>query len=170
MKILVVSDTHRKLRNLKDLLKRYEDLDLVIHLGDHIEDAHNVAKTTEVPFAAVAGNMDSAGSLNEVVETPGGKIFLAHGHQYGVRYNLSNLMYAAEEVGAKVALLGHTHVMYLEKTDDMLIMNPGSLEESRGMEPNSYGIINISEGSISCRVMTFAKDKILGTARLNIDE
>ena len=34
MKILVVSDTHRKLENLKVILEREQPMDLLIHLGD----------------------------------------------------------------------------------------------------------------------------------------
>ncbi len=34
MKILIVSDTHGKHKNLKEILSRVKDIDLMIHLGD----------------------------------------------------------------------------------------------------------------------------------------
>ena len=43
MKILVVSDTHRKLENLKVILEREQPIDLLIHLGDSEVDANSNA-------------------------------------------------------------------------------------------------------------------------------
>ena len=44
MKILVVSDTHRKLENLKVILEREQPMDLLIHLGDAEGDEDSIAE------------------------------------------------------------------------------------------------------------------------------
>ena len=37
------------------------------------------------------------------------KIFFTHGHKWGVKYSTDRLFYKAKEIGAQIALFGHTH-------------------------------------------------------------
>ena len=50
MKILVVSDTHRKLENLKVILEREQPMDLLIHLGDAEGDEDSIAEMAGSPI------------------------------------------------------------------------------------------------------------------------
>lgn len=58
MKILVVSDTHRKLENLKVILEREQPMDLLIHLGDAEGDEDSIAEMAGCRLEIVAGNND----------------------------------------------------------------------------------------------------------------
>lgn len=163
LKILVVSDTHGRLTKMEDLVKSYKDLDLIVHLGDHFKDARAVAGLTQTPIIAVHGNCDGWGLSQDrdykVVETPGGRILLTHGHGYDVKRGVDRLLYKAEEEGAKAVLFGHTHQSYLEEIDGIFLMNPGSLEEPRGMEPGSYGLVRADKDGISGSILYYKKKK-----------
>ena len=54
MKILVVSDTHRKLENLKVILEREQPMDLLIHLGDAEGDEDSIAEMAGCRLEIVA--------------------------------------------------------------------------------------------------------------------
>lgn len=63
MKILVVSDTHRKLENLKVILEREQPMDLLIHLGDAEGDEDSIAEMAGCRLEIVAGNNDFFSNL-----------------------------------------------------------------------------------------------------------
>ena len=63
MKVLVVSDTHRKHENLIKVLKRVEPVDLMIHLGDAEGGEDVIAGMADCPVEIVAGNNDFFSAL-----------------------------------------------------------------------------------------------------------
>lgn len=167
MKILVVSDTHGRLTKLENLLKRYEDLDILVHLGDYIRDARTLAERTDLPVLAVAGNCDGFALYcedeeTEVLETPAGRIFLTHGHRYSVKRGVDKLLYKAAAVGARAVFFGHTHRPYIEEIDGVLVVNPGSLEEPRDLEPGSYALVEADEEGISASILYYRDKKHKG--------
>ena len=58
MKILIVSDTHRKLENLNVVMERTQPVDLMIHLGDAEGDEDAIRELAGCPVEIVAGNND----------------------------------------------------------------------------------------------------------------
>lgn len=58
MKILIISDTHRKHDNLLKVLERECPVDLLIHLGDAEGDEDYIAEQAGCPVEVVAGNND----------------------------------------------------------------------------------------------------------------
>lgn len=58
MKILIVSDTHRKHENLITVLGRVQPVDLMIHLGDAEGCEDYIAELAGCPLEIVAGNND----------------------------------------------------------------------------------------------------------------
>lgn len=57
MKILVVSDTHRKLENLKVILEREQPMDLLIHLGDAEGDEDSIAEMADAGWRSLRATM-----------------------------------------------------------------------------------------------------------------
>ncbi|QEK12954.1 metallophosphoesterase [Crassaminicella thermophila] len=154
MKILVMSDTHGMIDLDKEILEKIDQMDLLIHLGDHYKDALYLGKLKNIKVRAVKGNCDRENVEEEIIlELGKHKIFLTHGHQYGVKLNLTRLYYKALELGCNVALFGHTHMPVNMKYDDILIMNPGSLSKPRGGAKASYGIIEIEEENIKSEII-----------------
>lgn len=148
MKILVVSDTHRKDENLKLVIQQTEPIDLLIHLGD-AEGSERFIPEWVNPLccmAMVQGNNDFFSALRPELELElaGHKIFLTHGHHYGVSMGPECLVDEAKSRGCDIAMYGHTHRPFLEKIDGVTVLNPGSLSYPRqeGRRP-AYMIIRV---------------------------
>lgn len=145
MKILVLSDSHGNVNKMKDLF-RQDDYRAVIFLGDVIRDADELARITgAAPVYRVKGNCDF-GEFNThdelLIELGGKRIFMAHGHRYGVKGGIGSFEAAARKSGADIALYGHTHIQYHDTKDGLHILNPGALMNGK------YAVLTI-EGSIS---------------------
>ncbi len=148
MKILVLSDSHGKSLPLEKVIQ-IENPDRVIHLGDGWNDFQNViAHFPGLEYDQVPGNCDfTVGEPSEkLIEVEGVKIFLTHGHHYGVKEGLLRLTYKAEELGAQVALYGHTHHANYEFHGNVLLFNPGSIGNPPYQNAPSYGILTIKDG------------------------
>ena len=150
MKVLVVSDSHGRHDLLRNAIGQEAPIDMLIHAGDIEGDLNRIlGPKREYTIHAVAGNMDWGDGLesSQVFDMGGHKVFLVHGHHYGVHYTMANLREAAESCHADVAIFGHTHIPVCERQGDMLILNPGSLTYPRqaGHRP-SYILLTVSDG------------------------
>jgi len=100
----------------------------------------------------VRGNCDrDAADVQEeaLLEWEGVQILATHGHRYHVKSDLLTLRYAALEKGVQVVAFGHTHIPYCEESDGLWMLNPGAC----GRLFPSYGMIEIKNGTVQCRVM-----------------
>ena len=66
------------------------------------------------------------------------RLFLTHGHLYGVRRNTKALAAAARKNKCQVALYGHTHEAEISRDGSLLIANPGSISMPYVAAPPSY--------------------------------
>ncbi len=151
MKILVISDTHGSYETLLDSII-YEEFDMVIHLGDYVEDGESICEYLSLPSLIVAGNGDFASIYKdeELLEAKGKRILLTHGHLYNVRRGIDSLYYRAMEEKADLVLFGHTHIAVNHFENGIIFMNPGSPSFPRNnfyyenKDKPSYGIVTIS--------------------------
>lgn len=148
MKILVISDTHGKNENYLKLIEKIKPIDMLLHCGD-IEGAELlVSSTCECPVHMVMGNNDFFSELpkEEEFEIGDRKVLITHGHYYYVSMSAETLKVEARARGLQVALFGHTHRPYLDISDDLVVMNPGSLSYPRqdGKRP-TFGLIETDE-------------------------
>ncbi len=154
MRILVLSDSHRTVRYMQLAVMR-EHPEHIIHLGDHSADADSLQQIfPTLPILRIRGNCDHDITCEETVvtEISGIRIFLSHGHRYGVKNGLLRLALAAKEASADVAAFGHTHSGVCELHNGLWLLNPGSC--SSGCRP-SYGVIEINSGVLNCRLEYF---------------
>ena len=148
MKILVVSDTHRKDDNLKLVLSEECPLDMLIHLGDAEGSEHFIPDwvNPECRMEMVLGNNDFFSRLDREreIDIAGHKVFITHGHYYGVSMGPEGLVDEAKSRGCDIAMYGHTHRPFLDVIDGVTVLNPGSLSYPRqeGRRP-SYMIIHV---------------------------
>lgn len=144
-KILVMSDSHGLTRRVETIANRHE-VDVQIHCGDSElgEDANELTG-----LVVVKGNCDWIGDFPEekIIEIDGRRIYITHGHLYGVKSSLMQLQYRALEVEADIALFGHSHIAYCEQIDNQLFVNPGSIRQPRNWPVPSYCIISWQERS-----------------------
>ncbi|MCI5654264.1 MAG: metallophosphoesterase [Lachnospiraceae bacterium] len=148
MKILVVSDTHRKDDNLKLVLSEECPLDMLIHLGDAEGSEHFIPDwvNPECRMEMVLGNNDFFSRLDREreIDIAGHKAFITHGHYYGVSMGPEGLVDEAKSRGCDIVMYGHTHRPFLDVIDGVTVLNPGSLSYPRqeGRRP-SYMIIHV---------------------------
>ena len=148
MKILVVSDTHRKDDNLTLVLSEECPLDMLIHLGDAEGSEHFIPDwvNPECRMEMVLGNNDFFSRLDREreIDIAGHKAFITHGHYYGVSMGPEGLVDEAKSRGCDIAMYGHTHRPFLDVIDGVTVLNPGSLSYPRqeGRRP-SYMIIHV---------------------------
>ena len=147
MKILVISDTHGNLDNIRKVIEKHKDIKNIFHLGDGKADIDIIKdECKDKTFFRVCGNCDSGTTepvvLKETIE--GKKFLLTHGHKFYVKENLNLLVDEAKKENADVALFGHTHKPIKEEIDEIIVFNPGSLEKEKG----SYGIIAVDKESL----------------------
>lgn len=150
MKILVVSDTHGKVENLRETIG-IEKPDRIYHLGDGLGVEDKIWMMTTADLEIVAGNCDmGSGLMNEIVLEVGKHvILLTHGHYYNVNYGYDQLIEAAKRKGCDIVLFGHTHVPVIEYRacegyGPVTLANPGSIASPRqnGRE-HTYLIIEV---------------------------
>ncbi len=143
MKILIVSDTHRKNDSYVKLCEKLAPLDMVIHCGDIEGSEYIINEAARCPVKMVAGNNDFFSDLQRDIEFSIGKykIWVTHGHHFYVSMGNEILKDEANDNG----LYGRTYIFY-EYDDGIVALNPGSLTYPRqdGRKP-SYIIMEIDD-------------------------
>ncbi len=129
-------------------------MDLIIHLGDNVDDILIIAKYYKGRIINVKGNCDSSTSTpyDRIEDICGKRIFLTHGHRYNVKDGLLKLRYKALEVGADIVLYGHTHIGKLDFEAGIWYINPGSASEPRDGAA-SFAVIEITGESIGANLV-----------------
>lgn len=146
MLIAVVSDTHRIRRYINLAKNMIKDADILIHLGDNTDDVDILSDGFDGEVYAVAGNCDFTTKYPKegILEVNGRKIFYTHGDLYGVKSNINNIYYRGRELEADIVLFGHTHEQGIERTEDLILMNPGSVSLPR-LRGRYVGMIEIDD-------------------------
>lgn len=151
IRIGVISDTHRNQAMVRRALSVLGRIDCLMHLGDGVQDVQFLEAIMDIPVYTVGGNCDFSGkSPSElIVEIGGRKIFLTHGHFFGVRSSMRPLIKNAVKNGYDITLFGHTHIPEVFAQGRQVFMNPGSTSEPRGLfRHTTCGLIELREGEI----------------------
>ena len=157
MKILVLSDSHSAMRFMRNCVEAIKP-QAIVHLGDYYDDGETLKELyPHIELHQVPGNCDRYRCPPWVhprlcYDVCGVRLFMTHGHKYGVKTNTAMMVAEARAMHAQAALYGHTHVaeVYREETG-MWVMNPGT----SGYGGGSAGLIEVNGGQIlSCRILT----------------
>lgn len=146
MKVLIVSDTHKRNAIFYDVLEMVGPVDLIIHCGDTEGAEYEFESLVECPIHMVAGNNDFFSRLPGELELMIGKykVWITHGHQYYVSMGNQILKDEAKMRGIDIVFYGHTHRPVIDIGPDVTVVNPGSLSYPRqeGRQP-SYVLMDI---------------------------
>ena len=145
MKVLIVSDTHRKNDTYLNLLELHKP-DMVIHCGDAEGAEYLLTEAADCPVHIVLGNNDFFSELPRELELEVGgyKVWVTHGHNYYVSMGNENIKREAIARGADIVCYGHTHRPVVEIEDDVIAVNPGSISYPRQDERKpSYVIMEV---------------------------
>jgi putative phosphoesterase len=152
IRIGVLSDTH--LANTGDaqifLLDLVEStlapLDMLLHAGDLV-DPDLLTVFTRYPVHVVRGNMDPVTPdvpLKKTITIGGFKIGMIHG--WGPPRGLEERVlaeFSSEDLDCLV--FGHSHHPVCHRRDGILLFNPGSATDRRGMPSHTVGLLEISD-------------------------
>ncbi|MGI6173040.1 MAG: metallophosphoesterase family protein [Christensenellales bacterium] len=144
IRLFVASDSHGEYSALQAFARiaKREKAHAVCHLGDFASDAEMLREMLGgIPLYSVRGNCDSQGAApKERVEHFGAcSVLLCHGHAYSVKSGTRELAEAAAEMGAHLALFGHTHTSLERYQNGVFLINPGALCGGR------FAIVEIDE-------------------------
>jgi putative phosphoesterase len=151
VRILAVSDSHHDISSLTPVLRRFASkVDLIAHLGDGVEDVQWAARNARLILPrveGVRGNGDPDPDLwpRRLIGNSDRPVLLLHGHLEGVTEDLGRIILAAEAVGAKLVLFGHTHQAFQEEFRGILALNPGSISRPRGRDRPTFAVIEVPE-------------------------
>lgn len=150
MRILVISDSHKRSDIIEKILYSQPNAEHVFFLGDNendIEDMPYIFPDKE--FHILSGNCDyfSTFPSSDMITVLGKKIFYTHGHTLSVKYGIGNLLKTAKDNGCDIALYGHTHTANIVYEDGVYIVNPGSCSQPRDSRA-SYAVIDIEKNGI----------------------
>ncbi len=151
--IIVLSDTHGNRAGIEKLYPLFDDCDMVIHLGDTSSDGARIRAAYPEKVKLINGNCDvpRLGEDEIFMTVEGVKIFACHGDRYGVKRGTDKLREKAKELGADIALYGHTHKA-VEKTDSgVTLFNPGTL--SRYAAQKSYLFLAVYDGKFTGKIV-----------------
>ena len=148
MKILIVSDTHKKHDNLVRILEQEENIDLMVHLGDSEGYEDYIAELAGCPLEIVSGNNDFFTYLDreKVLEVGKYQVLITHGHYYYVAMGVEDLKKEALGRGMDIVMFGHTHRPLLDYSKGIVTLNPGSVSFPRqeGRRP-SYALMELDQ-------------------------
>ncbi len=140
MKIMIVSDTHKRHKNLEEALEKMGSIDMLIHLGDAEGYEDYIAEMAGCPLEIVSGNNDFFSNLEREKEIKIGKykVLLTHGHYYYVSAGIEALKKEAYGRDVDIVMFGHTHRPLIEYDKGVTLINPGSISYPRqpGREPS----------------------------------
>ena len=158
MKILIVSDTHGRERNLEKVLEKTEPIDHLIHLGDVEGSEELICTMTDAPVTMVAGNNDYYSDLprEEIITLGKYRVLLTHGHYYYVGIGHERLREEAQNRHIDIVMYGHTHRPCIEYMNKLVVLNPGSISYPRqeGKRP-SYIIMEIDRAGEAHYTLNF---------------
>ncbi|MGY0287768.1 MAG: YfcE family phosphodiesterase [Thermoproteota archaeon] len=152
MLVVVMSDTHGELDNLKSILPRIREInpDLVVHLGDNYEDAELLR---DFPLLRVPGVYESYYSKPEVpnriiLNLSGWLSLLTHSH---LRHE-NDLPWDPDpqdlvrRKAVDLIIHGHTHIPRAELIEGVVYINPGHMkkEDKKGYPP-TFSLIEAEE-------------------------
>ncbi len=158
LKVLIISDSHGWEEEVMEIKQRHQhEVDAMIHCGDS-ELSHDSRELEGIH--TVQGNMDFDSKLPEELSFEVGKFhfFVAHGHLHQIKTTLMPISYRADEEGANIVCFGHSHIPGVEKVENKLFINPGSIRLPRTSHPGSYVLLSADEALKEISVNFYTKD------------
>ena len=150
-KILIISDNHGFIHQLRDVIEREAPIDLFLHLGDGERSKSEYERLLPPLTASIylKGNNDFM-PLRPTArfELEGVELFAVHGHKYAVKQGLSVLENEAKKQGAQLVCFGHTHRAEVKESDGITYVNPGSFTGFYSPTGSTYAVVKLEAGNI----------------------
>lgn len=151
MKILLFSDSHGYTLNMIKAAKKFDDIDMIIHLGDFIKDIIKLGEEIKKPvYEFVSGNNDWTKDYpsEKLILIKEKRIFITHGHLYNVKNDYKRIISKGIALNADAVFFGHTHKTEEFYYENIMFLNPGSISVPMESDRPTFCIIEIREGRI----------------------
>ena len=142
MKLVVFSDVHGDEGIIQYILDENKDADYVISLGDS-EVEQDFLLHNDIVMIKGNSRHDPGFVYERELVIDEVRIFMIHGHKYGVSHGLEKLAKLAISEGYDIVLYGHTHMVDQRKIGGIQFLNPGSCARPRNTLPPTYMILEI---------------------------
>jgi putative phosphoesterase len=156
MNIGIISDTHSN-PIPKQVLEAFKKVDFIIHAGDFCdEETLKILKNIK-EVKGVWGNMDPAEirkifPAKQLIRCGQCTIGLYHGEGPGTKV-LERVKQEFKKDKVDAVIFGHSHQPLNEKIDGVLYFNPGSPNDTISAPCCSYGILEVTEKSITGKII-----------------
>lgn len=141
MRILVISDSHGL--EINNEIIDLEKCDLKVHCGDSQLMRNNHEMEGFDLLARGNCDLDRNYAVDDIKEIQGLRLMATHGHYYDVNYSLQSLVKVAINEQIDIVFYGHTHVVNTQFEKGVLIINPGSIRQSRSAYPTTYIVVEV---------------------------
>ena len=157
-RIGVISDTHipkHGARLPESVLRHFEDVELILHAGDLSTLAVLDQFSAYAPVEAVQGNVEQ----QEVAPMlPIKRTLLVGGCEIGMVHILGDRDHyrrnaRREFPTARVVVFGHSHIPWLEDSDGLMLLNPGSAMDRRRQPHCTVARLTITDGEPSAAII-----------------
>ena len=155
MQILVFSDSHGMVSNMKAVILSHPKIEYIIHLGDYGTDVNEIAAENPTYIIdAVQGNCDKKKQypMEKVLQLVGKRILITHGHSYGVKYSFTSIIAKGLQDKIDVVLFGHTHEPLIQSMEGILFVNPGSISKPKAVSNATFAILEINKDGIQANI------------------
>ena len=153
MDILIISDSHGRLDNIRAVLERCKSAKEVLFLGDGLRDIDAAWLDDAI---CVRGNCDMFGAddhpAERILRFGEYTVMITHGHAYSVKSGFERAAAVAAQRGADMLAFGHTHTRTdillpegseiggVTLTKPLRLFNPGALKDG------SFGVLTLRGG------------------------
>jgi hypothetical protein len=161
LRIGLLSDTHMPARGLvlpEPVFAAFEGVSAILHAGDlnRLEMLDPLAALAAVH--AVAGNTDGWDvkrvlSRQRTLSFDGLTVGLTHGDQGSGSSSLERALSHFPQ--ADVVVFGHSHRPLIERRGRVLLINPGSPTDKRGLPTFSCAVLTITDGQATAELVTW---------------
>ncbi|KPK73046.1 hypothetical protein AMJ87_03030 [candidate division WOR_3 bacterium SM23_60] len=167
MKIGLVSDTHKHLKNLNDAVAflKTKGADIIVHLGDDYTDIDDIGESNaiRVPGVFSEAYQDTSIPNRMVAKFDGWRILLSHtlsSHDNDLPDDLKpEEMVEKKEIDA--VFYGHTHIPDIKHEHGIVFINPGHLkdEDKKGFPP-TCSFVHVKKDSMTVRIFVLTTKDI----------
>jgi uncharacterized protein len=147
---------------MMDALQNEGPFNLLLHLGDGVEDGMSVSAEVGIKICGVQGNEDFTSLPEEVTFSAGVWTLTAvHGHQMDInpyhsqlqwRQHFNDMVKWARRKRSQLFLFGHSHCPVLQEVDGVVICNPGDQYIGSTGAP-TFAVIDVENQSLTVQLM-----------------
>ncbi len=149
MNVLLISDSHGTINNIRQAIFNEPSCKMIFFLGDGLSDIEKCkVEFPERQFVTVKGNNDFGFNELFVAYKYVGcnTVVCAHGHTYDVKYTLMRIIDHAESVKANAVFYGHTHkAKFYRAPNGICAVNPGAMYDGR------YAVVTLEKDNIDVK-------------------